>query len=102
MIPEQNIIEDIFDIRNNSGNYDNEDLLNIISEMLDITKHDKYFVNNLETALHNKREELGFCPNCGKVLNYGHDYEIHTELDGNPKEEIGYSYCSNCGWTDKD
>ena len=102
MLPEQNIIEDIFDIRNNPNNYDNQDLLNVISDILYTAKDDKYFKNNLETAIHSKREELGFCPNCGENLELKCDYEVHNELDGNPREEINYLYCPNCGWDNKD
>lgn len=103
MLPEENIIEDVFDIRNNPENYDNQDLLNIISDILDIAKRNKYFVNNLETAIHSKREELGFCPVCGlDDLAPKYNYETHTELDGNPREEIDYLYCPNCGWSNKD
>lgn len=103
MIPEENIIEDIFDVRNNPENYDNQDLLNIISDMLDVAKRDKYFANNLKTAIHSKREELGFCPACGlDDLVPKYNYETHTELDGNPREKMDYPYCPNCGWSSEE
>ena len=102
MLPEGNIIDDIFDIRNCPNDYNNKDLLDVISNILETAKQDKYFAINLETALHNKREELGFCPECGENLETKYDYEVHTELEDNPREEMDYAFCPNCGWSDKD
>lgn len=41
-------------------------------------------------------QEMGRCTQCGSPLQYITYDEIHTELEGNPKERMTKLYCPNC------
>ena len=102
IVAEQNIINTIFDIRDsNKKEYTNEDILNELTNILDVIKNDKYFTTNFETVLQDKRLELGYCPICGHKLSTKNIKEFHSEIaefGHTPYEDLSYTYCSHCGW----
>lgn len=97
----ENFISEIFNIRESPDDYDELTLLSFISELIEKIKKDNKFANSLQSALEDKRLELGYCPKCGMPLVTGTYKEYHNELAelrNTPYELISYQFCEDCGY----
>jgi uncharacterized protein with PIN domain len=90
----------IYEIFKNYNQYEAVEYLNDLADA--ISEDGKTIGSDLKECLRDYCiNEKNICPLCGEDLKL-HKEKQWSEMMGKPVyEEIGYSYCENCGWSDK-
>jgi len=90
----------VYDIWTNREDLIDQEKYEYITALAESIKEQggKDFANSMIETLNEICVKYDICPECGSELDIKDKYEIHTELEGNDREYIGYFYCSSCGW----